>query len=154
MKGFIEKSRYLSLIAVFSLLLASALAFGVGAVKTAKAVITIFEGDDLGSLILVAFIQIADVFLLATALFVFAVSLYELFIGPLDLPDWMVAHNLPELKAKLGSVLVLVMAATFVEHLVQWQQAADTLMFALAIAVVSAALIVLNNSSKKSGNDK
>jgi uncharacterized membrane protein YqhA len=39
--------------------------------------------------------------------------MYELFINKLALPDWMLAHNLHELKSKLGGVIVLVMVVKF-----------------------------------------
>ena len=51
-----------------------------------------------------------DTFLIATGLLVFSVSLYELALGELNLPDWMLAHNLHELKSKLSSIIILVMA--------------------------------------------
>lgn len=148
MRKLIEASRYLSLIAVVSLLLASLLGFVLGAIKTGKAFAATLKSGGQDPLIVVQLIQIADAFLIATALFVFAVSLYELFIEKLDLPDWMLAHNLPQLKAKLSSVLILVMGATFVEHLVEWKNAQDTLLFGLAIAVVSGALILLGGAAK------
>ena len=148
MQQLIEKSRFIALIAVVSLLLASILAFVMGFVKTVQAILKFVATAGYDPLLLVYLIQVLDMFLVATALFVFAVSLYELFIGKLALPDWMVAHNLAELKAKMGSVLVVVMAVTFLEHLIAWQNAQETLFFAIAIAIVSATLIALGGMGK------
>ena len=75
---------------------------------------------------LFALIAVVDVFLIATVLFVVAVSLYEMFIGDLKLPEWMVAHNLYELKSKLSGVIILVMAMKFLEKLVDWKAPQDT----------------------------
>jgi uncharacterized membrane protein YqhA len=97
----------------------------------------------------VSLIELVDSFLIATALFVFAVSMYEMFIEDIALPEWMVAKNLPQLKDKLGGVIILVMVVTFLEHLVEWQAPYDSLLFALAVGIVSAALIALSRFGGK-----
>jgi uncharacterized membrane protein YqhA len=92
----------------------------------------------------VALIEVVDGFLIATALYIFSVGLFEMFIAKLALPDWMLSHDLHELKSKLSGVIILVMVVKFLEHLVEWNGALDTLFFAIAIALVSVALIALN----------
>ena len=72
----------------------------------------------------VELIAVMDTFLIATALYIFAVGLYELFIADLELPEWLNIHNMHDLKAKLSGVIILVMAVTFLEHLVHWEDAA------------------------------
>jgi uncharacterized membrane protein YqhA len=99
--------------------------------------------------IAISLIELVDSFLIATVLFVFAVSMYELFINPLPLPDWMLAHNLQELKDKLGGVIILVMVVTFLEHLVEWKDPYDSMLFAVAVAVVSLVLIALGRFGTK-----
>ncbi len=54
---------------------------------------------------------------------------------------WLIFHNLHDLKVKLSGVIILVMAVTFLEHLVEWKDAQATLFFGVAIAIVSASLI-------------
>ncbi len=142
MKQLLSQSRYLILIAVASTMIAALAAFIWGAYKTVIAVIHIAssfgsEAHGIG----VELISIMDTFLIATALYIFAVGLYELFIGKLELPEWLVIHNLHDLKAKLSGVIILVMAVTFLEHLTQWRDAQATLMFGVAIGVAAAALI-------------
>ena len=97
MANLIEKMRYLSLVGITSLLLAAVAASGWGAMKTAKVVLTIVTTYGQGASIADDLIELVDAFLIAVALFIFAASLYELFIGKLKLPDWMLAHNLYEL---------------------------------------------------------
>lgn len=87
-------------------------------------------------------IAILDAFLLAVVLYIFAVGLYELFIGEIEVPSWLVIRNLDDLKKKLISVIILVMAVTFVEHLVQWKRPEDTLMFGAATALVVTSLML------------
>jgi uncharacterized membrane protein YqhA len=144
MDRFLEKTRILSYIGIISLLIASIAAFVWGAVKTYKSVEIIITSFGQNEFIAVYLIELVDSFLIATALYIFSVSLYELFIGKLSLPSWMLAHNLHELKSKLGGVIVLLMVVKFLEHLVEWKQPTDSLLFAISVAVVSAALIALN----------
>lgn len=141
MEKFLEKSRYISIIGVVSLLLASLAAFAWGLIKTVNEVIVIVTSYGKDPYIAVSLIELVDSFLIATALFVFAVSMYELFIDNTALPDWMVAHNLDELKNKLGGVIILVMVVKFLEHLVEWEDPNASLFFAISVAVVSIPLI-------------
>lgn len=149
MGKFLEKSRYISILGVISLLLASVAAFIWGVAKTIYAIVVIVASSGKDPFIAVSLIEVVDGLLIATALFVFAVSMYELFIADLDVPDWMVAHNLYQLKDKLGGVIVLVMVVKFVERLVEWKDPYESFLFALAVAVISAALIALSHFGRK-----
>ena len=129
------------------------LVFGVlffwGGLKVVFIVINLIKtyGKDLSGAI--ALIEIMDIFLIATALLVFSVGIYELFIGDIELPEWLVIRNLHDLKAKLGSVIILVMAVTFLKHLVEWRDPQGTFYFGIAVAVVSAALIAFSHFGGK-----
>ncbi len=149
MKNILEKSRYLAIIGIVSLLVAALAAFGWGTLKTVHAVILVIESLGTDVAITIEFIEIVDSFLIATAILIFAVSLYELFIGDLDLPEWMLAHNLYELKAKLSSMVVLVMGVKFLQKLVDYKDTADLLRVGLSIAAVSAVLIAFGYFGKK-----
>lgn len=148
MKKLLESSKYLTLIGVFSLLVSSVGAFLWGAYRTGDAMLLLINENDDSSKITVALIQIIDKFLIATALLIFAVAIYELFIEDLELPAWLMIHDFHGLKTKLSSILVLVMAITFLKKLIEWQHAEDTLNFGIAIAVVSAVLIAFNYFGK------
>jgi uncharacterized membrane protein YqhA len=141
MSKVLEKSRYLAIIGVLGLLAAALAAFAWGTFQTIQAVILIVQslGADKG--ITVALVQIVDSFLIAITLLIFSVSLYELFIGDLDMPEWMVAHNLHDLKTKLSSLIIMVMAVKFVEKLVDVKDYGNVLNFGVAVTLVSGALI-------------
>jgi len=149
MKAILEKSRYLAIVGIVSLLVAALAAFGWGTLKTVHAVILVIESLGTDVAITIEFIEIVDSFLIATAILIFAVSLYELFIGDLDLPEWMLAHNLYELKAKLSSMVVLVMGVKFLQKLVDYKDTTDLLRVGLSIAAVSAVLIAFGYFGKK-----
>lgn len=74
-------------------------------------------------------------------LYIFALGMYELFIGSVNLPEWLIIRNLHDLKVKLSSVIILVMCITSLKHLVEWKDPQGTLFFGIAIAVVTVALI-------------
>ncbi len=149
MAKLIEYSRYLIYIAVASLLLATVGALGWGMVKTVLALrdLVLSLGQD--PYTAVRLIELIDSFLIAIALFMFAAGTYELFIGSTNLSAQVVPHNLQELKDKLGGTIVLVMVVTFLEHLVEWDHPPDSLLFALAVAIVSAALMGLSYFSAR-----
>lgn len=144
MNKILNFSRYLPVIAVLALLALALAAFGWGIVKTVDAVGLVVTGAVNAPGISIALIEVVDAFLVATAILIFALGLYELFISDLSLPDGIQVHNLHDLKAKLGGVLVLVMAVKFLEKLAEWENAQETLFFALAIAVISAVLIAFS----------
>jgi uncharacterized membrane protein YqhA len=149
MSKLLEKSRYLSIFGVLALLVAAVTAFAWGIFQTVHAVVLVAQslGADPG--ITVSLIEIVDSFLIATALLIFSVSLYELFIGDVDVPEWMVAHDLYDLKTKLSSMIVLVMGVKFLGKLVEVEDYDNLLKFGTAVALVSAALIAFGYFGRK-----
>lgn len=149
MKKILEHSRYLSLIGILSLLLASLAAFIWGAIKTGTTVYLVFQSRGQDSHITIELIEILDSFLIATAILIFAASLYELFIAKLDLPEWMLAHDLYQLKAKLSSMIVLVMSVKFLQKLLEVNNTQDLLRYAISTALVSSVLIAFGYFGRK-----
>jgi uncharacterized membrane protein YqhA len=87
------------------------------------------------------FISVMDIHLISVILYIFAVGLYELFVGKLQLPEWLKIGSIDQLKSKLASVIVLILAITFTKNLVEWKNPLDTLLFGLAASAVIAVLI-------------
>ncbi len=143
MKTVIEKSKYLSLIAVVALLLTFALSLFWGvvqAVKTwGKIILSFGQSPDIILLIL----KLIDGFLVTIVLYILAASIYKLFVSEVELPSKLVARSVPELKSKLSGVIVLVMAIHFVEVMFEegitglekvWQAIATSLVAIVLIA--------------------
>jgi uncharacterized membrane protein YqhA len=149
LKTLLEKSRYLVVIAVLACLVAALGAFGWGALKTWHAVAFLVESGGKDPLGAIKFIELMDAFLIATALLIFAIGLYELFIEEVTMPGWLTIHSLDDLKAKLANIIVLVMAVNFLSHLVEWRDARETLEYALAVSAVSVALIAFGHFGHK-----
>ncbi len=97
----------------------------------------------------IAMIEVVDGFLIGTVLYIISVGLYELFIGSLDVPKWLIIKTLDDLKTKLQSVVIMVLAVLFLSKVAAWEDPAETLMFAIAIAVVIAALTYFGSSRDK-----
>jgi uncharacterized membrane protein YqhA len=149
MKFILEKSKYLALIGVIAMLLAAVAAFAWGTLKTVDTIYLVISSMGRDKAITVEMVEIVDSFLIATALLIFAVSLYELFIDKLNLPEWMLAHDLYELKAKLSSMIVLVMGVKFLEKLLDVKDADGLLRIGIATALMSAVLIAFGYFGKK-----
>jgi len=127
----------------------SVAAYNWGAVKTFSTITLNITSYGKDSYIAVSLIELVDSFLIAIALQILSLSMYELFVGKLNLPDWMLAHNLHELKTKLSSLIVLVMAVKFLEHLVEWKNPNESLFFAIAVSAVAATLITFSYCDEK-----
>lgn len=154
MKWLLEKARYLVLIGVLSLLVSAAAAMFWGVWKTYKALkIMTFPAQD-EDFKLVALFECLDSFLVATALLVIAISLYELFIGALEVPYWMLVTNLDELKAKFTFVIIPVMAVEFLQKLLSGAEPRAVLYHAIAITLVTISLTAFNYISHKEKKDE
>ncbi len=149
MSKLLGLSRYLALIAVIGSLLASVAAYIYGFIKVVNIILKLFATAFGDEVVTISFIELMDTFLIATALLIFAIGIYELFVGDLDMPEWLVIKDFNGLKIKLSGVIILVLAVTFLKHLVEWKDPQGTLFFGAAIAVVGAMLIAFN----RAGND-
>ena len=146
MNALLSNSRYLAIIPALVSLLASAAAFIWGGYRTIAVILHMIYtvGTPEEGHAIIELIPIMDTFLIATALLIFSQGMYELFIGKVEFPGWLEIHDLHDLKSKLGSVIILVMAVAFLENLIAWQSAWETFLFAAAIALVSAVLIAFS----------
>jgi uncharacterized membrane protein YqhA len=149
LKSILEKSRYLALIGIIPLLVASVAAFAWGLMQTIRVVVLEFTSLGTDKALILGFLLIVDIFLIATTLLIFSISLYELFIGEINAPEWMIAHSLNDLKGTLGSMMVLVMGIKFLEILMKGGDAQDIMWTALAVSLVSSVLIAFTYFGKK-----
>lgn len=94
---------------------------------------------------IVELLQVLDLYLIGTVLIITAIGLYELFIGDVQLPEWLVIRNLSDLKTKIVEVIVLVIGIKFVEKLVTVKDPIEVLWYGLGSAAVMAVLIGWNS---------
>lgn len=103
----------------------------------------------------VEFIELTDLFLLGTVLYVVALGLYQLFIDErLPTPGWLVIGTLDELKERLISGIIVLMAVSFLGDLVTWEKASDIFYVGIGTAVIIVGLgayVVLAHRAEKAG---
>ncbi|MFN2134616.1 MAG: YqhA family protein [Candidatus Promineifilaceae bacterium] len=120
MRKLFSLSRYVIYIAVISLMFATLAVFVFGFIATVTVVFEAFSRGDFGAhgarTFSVELIEMIDLFLLGTILFMTAVGLQELFVDPglkEVLPEWMSVDSLDQLKFNLLAVIVVMLAVLF-----------------------------------------
>ena len=137
----IAAARYIAVIGVVFGLVAALAAFGWGSYKTISVIVQLVHGEVDG--MAVALVAVMDAFLIASGLLIFALGLYELFIGDIALPSWLVIRDLDALKGKVAGIVILAMAVSFLERLETHADPRDVLFSGIAVALVSGALVLL-----------
>ena len=145
MENLLGKSRHLILIAVVASFVASATAFLWGAAKVIFLIVNLVKSYGKDPVTAIALIEVMDTFLIAAALLLFAAGIYQLSIEAVSLPEWLVVNNLRDLKAKLSSIVILIMVFIFLKHLAEWRDPQGTYYFGFAVALISASLIAFNH---------
>ena len=143
-------SRYLIFIAIIGTFLAS-----IG--------ILVYDGITIVSIIIDAFIhgafsetgakhvavetiELIDLFLLGTVLYIVALGLYVLFIDDtLPVPRWLEIANLDDLKEILLRVIAVLLAVAFLGYVVDWNGSSNILALGVAVGLVLFALGFLLN---------
>jgi uncharacterized membrane protein YqhA len=132
-------SRYLAFIGVMFGVVAAVAAFAWGGYKTVDVVVRLVQGHT--DAMAVALVQIMDAFLIASGLLILSLGLYELFVGEVKLPEWLVVHDFDALKTKIAGVIILVIAVTFLEGMATHENARDILYLGAAAAAVISSLV-------------
>jgi uncharacterized membrane protein YqhA len=92
----------------------------------------------------VVFIEMTDVFLLGTVLFIVAFGLYQLFIQPsMNVPTWLKIRSLDQLTERLIEVVGVLLSVTFLAVAVEGEEDVSLLEFGVSVAIVIAALSLL-----------
>ncbi len=91
------------------------------------------------------FLLVIDLFLIGATLLIAAVGFYELFISRIDagsirMPRWLEMRDLNDLKARVIAMIVLVIAVSFVEVVVDYTSGMQVLELGGGVALVIAAL--------------
>ncbi|HCD36153.1 YqhA family protein [Chlorobium phaeovibrioides] len=154
MHRLLAASRYLVLLAVLALFAATITLLLYGTISVGW---LIFDAATSGALsskgaksLVLGFIENADLFLVATALHIMALGLYELFIDDtIPMPPWLQIHTLDDLKTKLIGVIVVVLAVVFLGHAVTWHGDHSIIYFGGAIGAVIASLAIFTGPKKK-----
>jgi uncharacterized membrane protein YqhA len=145
MAAMLARVRYLAIVAVVGVLVQAVVTYGWAAYQTFDFCRDLFvDGAAEDDRTVVELLQVLDLYLIGTVLMITSIGLYELFVGPVELPSWLVITTLSDLKTKLVEVIVLVLGLKFVEKAVTATDAQDVFWYGLGTASVAAVLIAWN----------
>ena len=150
----IGRSRYVVLIAVIAVLLVSVTLFLLGALNAFAVTWKAWRealalGEFASTDLLIEILGVIDVMLRAVVFYIIGVGLYSLFIAPLNLTAALGVESLIDLETKVISVVIVILAVAFLEHFVRWENGADTLYFAAALAMVVASLVLFQWNNQR-----
>lgn len=147
--------RFGVLFAIFGLSLASTLLLVYATLVVLKSIwdtLTSSSVDiDHAKHLAVVFIELTDVFLLGTVLYIIALGLYQLFIdSTLPLPRWLRVDTIDQLKSKLVGVIVVLLGVSFLAAVVEGSAGNGLRDLGIAIGAVILALGVHGYLAKRS----
>ncbi len=149
MNKLIGMSRYLVILAVISAFAAAVALLVFGIYETGLVVYKLVIGEASKSLA-AKFIELADLYLLSVVMYIIAIGLYELFIDDkISTPAWLEIHHLDDLKGKLVSVIIVVLAVAFLKQVADWNKETNLLFFGGGIGSVIAALTYFLGTKSK-----
>lgn len=137
----LTSTRHVILIAVICSFMASITVLLYGAGQTISTIVQVLReatATSTGSkTLIVSFVEVIDLFLLATVFYITALGLYELFIDEnIKVPEWLQIHSIDDLKEKLTSVVIVLLSVLFLGQVVKWDGNANILPFGVSIALV------------------
>jgi uncharacterized membrane protein YqhA len=148
LRNIFGASRFVIGLAVLGSFVGSAILLVIATItlfKIAWNEIVNFNPDNLGKThidrLAVDLIEITDIILLGTVLYIVALGLYQLFIDhKVALPPWLKVSDLTDLKRDLIGVVVVLLGVSFLGEVVNWEGQDDILPLGAGIALVIAAL--------------
>lgn len=155
MRNILASSRFFIAIAVLGTFVASVALIISGTISvfqvTKDAIVDGETGVTASKHMAVDFLQLVDIFLLGTALYIIALGLYELFIDDsLPMPKWLIIATFEDLKEKLIGVIIVLLGVSFLGTAVTWSGDSTILDLGVATAAIILALSIALYLSMKS----
>ena len=153
----IGRLRLVVLVPVLAVLLAALSLFLLGALQAVTAVWHAWSDVIVGGVdphLSITFLKTVIVMLEAVVFFLIGVGLYSLFIAPLNLAIALGVDTLHDLEDRVVRVVVVILAVTFLERFIQWQEPVQTLQFGGALAATIAALVLFQYYSRTVEKEK
>lgn len=154
----IAGGRFFIIIAVLCSFLASIMILVYGGFLTFHSITQIIAQGEIsskmGKKLVVSMIEVIDLFLLGTVFYITSLGLYELFIDEhIEVPKWLEIRTIDDLKARLISVVVVVLGVVFLGQAVSWDGETNLLPFGVSVGLVIASLtFFLNNHRDPRGH--
>ncbi len=154
----IGRSRYIVLVAVIAVLIVAISLFLMGAIQAFVGVYQawaeVVRGQFNTTDMTVEFLELVSVMLKAVVFYIIGVGLYSLFIAPLNLTVSLGVETLNDLETKVVSVVIVILAVTYLEHFIQWQEPLETLMFGASLALVVGSLVLFQQYNHRAKEDQ
>ena len=155
MRNVLAGSRFFIALAAFGTFLSSVALIVSGVISVFKVTLDAIRDSDSGVLaskhLAVDFLQLVDIFLLGTALYIIALGLYELFVDDsLPMPKWLVIATFEDLKEKLIGVIIVLLGVSYLGTAVTWVGDKSILNLGVATGAVILALAIALYLSTKS----
>lgn len=150
MQKILTGTRYLIVIPVVGLVIASAFFFVFGGIGLIRLLFEFLVGlgeqlqgaapaEEAADLLIVSVVEFVHTFLVGTVLFITAVGLYQLFITEIQFPGWLKIDSTEDLETNLIGVTVVVLAVNFMSR-VFLGESESVLHYGVGIALPIAAL--------------
>jgi uncharacterized membrane protein YqhA len=143
-RRIVAATRYFAVVPVVCIAIGATALMIYGAIETFVVILGAFsEGvTSKGAKdLLLGLIELVDLFLLATVLYIIALGLYELFVDDtVPVPSWLSIHDLDDLKNSLIGVVVVVLGVLFLGQVISGSSPTDLLTNGLSISAVIFAL--------------
>jgi uncharacterized membrane protein YqhA len=142
----IGRTRFVVLIAVAAVMLVALALFVLGTWQAVRGIwngfSTALRGELISADLTVEFLEIVSTMLKAVFFYIIGVGMYSLFIAPLNVTTALGMETLGDLETRVISIVVVILAVTFLEHFIRWEQAYDTMLFGVTLAAVVASLVL------------
>lgn len=147
MRNILAGSRFFIAIAVLGTFVSSVVLILSGTISVFRITLdAVRDGDtgvDASKHLAIDFLQLVDIFLLGTALYIIALGLYELFIDDsLPMPKWLVIATFEDLKEKLIGVIIVLLGVSYLGSAVTWSGSGEILHLGVATAAIILALAI------------
>jgi uncharacterized membrane protein YqhA len=139
----VPKIRYVFVLPIISAYLASVVLLVLGFLRTVRVIVEVVMhgGDNAMTVLKIEFIEVIDVFLLATILWVIASGFYQLFLSRgMEVAPWMRVSSVHDLEVLLIGVTATLLGVTGLAAVLSWDGKSDLLPFGATIALLIAAL--------------
>lgn len=149
MRKLLESTKYIALIGVLSTLVTSVIVYLWSLWKLYLVISALVQGKD--AKLTAQIIELIDIVLIATTIYIICLGLYELFVGDLTLPKWLTITDFTQLKSKVASLVILVLSVTFLKQVVDWDGSQGLVYLGVAVAAVGAMLIWFTRGDENHG---
>jgi uncharacterized membrane protein YqhA len=142
--AIVSSSKWLFSLAVIGTALIAVFLFVMGFLVVIYAIVNTVINPELSvhflKDLLATFIEIIDVFLVATVFYIIALGFYELFIAKAPLPGWLKICDLDDLKGKLLGLVIIALSVLVLGEALTWDGTSTILAFGVATASGIAAI--------------